>query len=51
VARKVANKLRAVRDKVKKAAADKGSRVANKVAAKKAAANKVGKRADSRTAN
>jgi len=46
VARKVANKLRAVRDKVKKAAADKGSRVANKVAA-----NKVGKRADSGTAN
>jgi hypothetical protein len=44
VARKVANKPQAVRDKVKKAAVDRDKRVA------KVAANKAGKRADSRAA-
>jgi hypothetical protein len=42
----VANRPPAVRDKVKEAVADKGNRVANQVAE-----NKVGNRAESKTAN
>jgi hypothetical protein len=46
VVRRVANKPQAVKAKVKSAAANKGKRAANKVAA-----NKAGRRAAIRTAN
>jgi uncharacterized membrane protein YgaE (UPF0421/DUF939 family) len=49
VVRRVANKLQAVKDKVKRAAADKAKRAANKVT--KRAASKAAKRAVHRTAN